>query len=67
MDGTRDASSRGMTYTPVVVDERDKDSSEPESSLGDYTTREQAEKELAEYLKTEHGQYIIKSWIEERL
>lgn len=50
-----------MTYTPWVIDSRDKDSSEPKSILGDYFSKDRAEYELQSYLEyaKTHGMIIV--------
>jgi hypothetical protein len=54
-----------MRYTAIVWDTRDIKAEYPDSTLGTYETREQAETAIVEYLKTQHGSYIYKFHVEE--
>ena len=53
-------------FTVIVWDIRDSEATEPESTLGDFWTLEQAENALQKYMETEHGPYIFRSQIIEK-
>jgi hypothetical protein len=53
-----------MKYIPIVRDERDVNSDEPESMLGAYDSLKRAEKELADYLQTDNGKHVISYYIQ---
>lgn len=47
-------------WTVSVWDDRDTDSDEPESSLGDFFTEKEAEAALTYYLSSNHGPHIYR-------